>query len=229
MTATTKTAPTSTAEAYDAWFDSRWGRYAFAIEAAAVDTAVDPRPGARVLDVGCGTGRFAPRLEQHGAGVVGLEFDPAMLAVAARHLHGPRVVADAHRLPVRDAAVDVALAVTVLEFTADPAAVIAELARVTRVGGRIVVGSLNPTSPWGFAHRHQLRTGTWCEAHFLDRRQLRTLGARYGRAESRGVLFAPSAFRGLRWLGPLGEPLGRVVQRFGAFQVLVIDRADVNQ
>jgi len=192
---------------YDNWFDRPWGRYAFAVEGDAIDAALNTQPGTRVVDVGCGTGRFARRAEQDGAGVVLLDLDPMMVAVATSHARGPRVVADAHALPLRDGAADAAVAITLLEFTADPATVMAELARITRPGGRIVVGALNPTSLWGCAHRHELRAGTWCDARFLTRRQLRTLGGAHGRVQLRGVLFAPAVFPGLRWLGPLLEPL----------------------
>lgn len=60
-----------------------------------------------------------------------------MLAVARERLRGPFVVADASALPFRDEAVDLTLAVTVLEFVSDPARVLDELARVTRRGGDV--------------------------------------------------------------------------------------------
>jgi 2-polyprenyl-3-methyl-5-hydroxy-6-metoxy-1,4-benzoquinol methylase len=44
--------------AYDRWFDTRWGRYAFTIELAAIERAIGRLDGLRVLDAGCGTGRF---------------------------------------------------------------------------------------------------------------------------------------------------------------------------
>ena len=54
--------------------------------------------------------------------------------------------ADAHRLPLAGASMDAAVTVATLEFTASPAQVLAEMARITRPGGRLVAAVLNPAS-----------------------------------------------------------------------------------
>jgi ubiquinone/menaquinone biosynthesis C-methylase UbiE len=177
-----------------------------------------------VVDVGCGTGRFTQALQQQGARTVGVDLDPDMLAVAAQRAAGPWLVADAARLPLRDHAVDVAVAVTLLEFVADPAQVLAELARVTRPGGRLVVAALNRTSPWGLAHRRRLRRPPWRHARLLTRRRLLALGRAHGRARLHAALFAPAAFPCLGRVGRLLEAAGRPLPALGAFQVLVVDR-----
>ena len=183
------------------------------------------KPPARILDAGCGTGRFASMLEAGGGAVIALDHDPGMLAVVSSRLAGPCLLGDVAHLPLRSRSVDVTVAVTVLEFVPDPAAALAEPARVTRPGGRVVVAALNPNSPWGLAHPPQLRSGTWCSARFLTRRRLRALGSTHGRARLWGVLYAPTAFPGLRWAGPALEVLGRLAPAIGAFQVLVIERS----
>jgi protein-L-isoaspartate O-methyltransferase len=137
-----RAAATTSAAAYDRWFDSARGRYAFTVEEAAIERAAGRVDGLQVLDAGCGTGRFTACLERCAARLAGVDLDPAMLAVAAQRVRVPLLAADACRLPFRDAAFDVAVAVTVCEFAASPAAVVAELARVTRPGGRIVIGAL---------------------------------------------------------------------------------------
>ena len=68
---------------YDAWFESRWGRYAWRIETSAVLAALGPLAGRRVADIGCGTGRLLGILTSHGAQAVGIDADPGMLALAA--------------------------------------------------------------------------------------------------------------------------------------------------
>jgi SAM-dependent methyltransferase len=210
---------------YDRWFDERWGSYAFAVEAGAIRQAAGPLRGVRVLDAGCGTGRFAASFEAGDGRVVALDADRGMLAVTAGRLTGPCVVGDVAHLPLRTRSVDVAVAVTVLEFVSAPSEVVGELARVTRPGGRIVIGALNPRSLWGLAHRRQLRSGVWCSARFLPRRRLVAFASPYGQVRLHGVLYAPTAFPGLRWIGPLLEAAGRLTPRRGAFQVLVIDRS----
>lgn len=214
--------PGTPADAYDRWFDTSWGRYAFAAEEAALKRAIGRLDGLRVLDAGCGTGRFTRCLERRAAQVAGVDLDPAMLAVAARRVRVPLLAADAARLPFPDAVFDVALAVTVCEFAASPAALVAELARVTRPGGRVVVGALNRRSPWGLARRGRLRRPPWQSARFLTRPELRALGARHGRVRLRGTLIAPAAIPG-NWPGAALEALGRhACPAIGAFQVLTI-------
>jgi SAM-dependent methyltransferase len=214
------------AATYDRWFDSPWGRYSFDIESGAVLEAVGPLSSdLRVLDVGCGTGRLTSRLEASGATVVGLDLDPAMLVVAATRTRGRLILGDAHRIPVGDATFDRVVAVTLCEFTDDLGAVFAELARVTRPGGRIVVGSLNPRSPWGLRSSRRLRRAPWSGVHFLSRASLLTLARPFGRVSIRGALYAPGAFVGLKTLGLMFERLGHLAPVLGAFQVTTIERS----
>jgi SAM-dependent methyltransferase len=210
---------------YDAWFQAPWGRYAFAVESAAVLEAAGALGGARVLDVGCGTGRLTGAIQRAGARVVGVDLDPDMLTVAAANLAGPRLVADGQRLPFATGAFDLTVALTVLEFVDDPARVVAELARVTRPGGRLLVAALNRASPWGLAHRRRLRRPPWRHAHLLTRRRLLAPGSAHGTARLQAVLDAPSAVPGLAVVGPLLEVLGRPLPWLGAYQLLVVDRS----
>lgn len=212
--------------AYDRWFDTRWGRYAFTVELAAIERAAGRLDGLRVLDAGCGTGQFTAALERRAARLAGVDLDPAMLTVAGRRVRAPLLAADAGELPFRDGAFDVAVAVTVCEFTASPAAVVAELARVTRPGGRVVIGALNRRSAWGLARRRQLRRPPWQAARFLTRRQLRALGARHGQVQLHGTLVMPGAVPGSRHAGRFLEAIGRrAFPATGAFQVLTVKKA----
>jgi ubiquinone/menaquinone biosynthesis C-methylase UbiE len=209
--------------AYDSWFDAAWGRYAFAVESRAILRAAGRIDGLRVLDVGCGTGRMTQVLASRGARVAGLDLDAAMLTVAARWTSAPLILGDAAALPFSAASFDVTVAVTLCEFVADVGAVFAELARVTRPGGRFIVGSLNPRSPWGWVGRKRFVEAPWTEARFLSRRQLLDLGTRHGKASLSGVLFAPEGLPGLNFLSPPIEAIGRLSQRHGAFQVLTVE------
>jgi SAM-dependent methyltransferase len=216
----------STAAAdYDRWFDQQWGSYAFAVESAAVTRAAGAIDNEFVLDAGCGTGRFTTRLAKSRAIPVGVDLDSGMLGIAARRLPGRCSQATIEDLPFANATFDLAVAVTVLEFVADPAAAVAELVRVTRPGGRIVIGALNPHSPWGLANRRRLRSGAWCDARFLGRRYLSELGRPHGRIRLHATLYAPGAIAAPRVVGPVLEALGRVAPRWGAFQVLTITKA----
>ncbi|HYM14194.1 MAG TPA: bifunctional demethylmenaquinone methyltransferase/2-methoxy-6-polyprenyl-1,4-benzoquinol methylase UbiE [Dehalococcoidia bacterium] len=105
-------------------------------------TAAEPR-GMRVLDLGTGTGDLARELTFHGAAcVVGADFSPAMLSVAAsRYAAIPInawVAADGHHLPFADATFDCLTNAFVLRNLVNLPAAFREMTRVLRPGGRLV-------------------------------------------------------------------------------------------
>lgn len=102
-----------------------------------------PREGMEVLDVGCGTGIQLACYQQAGCRVTGIDASPAMLEVARRRLgHGASLrLGDAAAMPYSDQAFDLVLAATVLhEMPAGVrAAALAEMKRVLRPGGRVLL------------------------------------------------------------------------------------------
>ncbi len=192
------------------------------MELAAVNEALSGHIGGLVVELGCGTGRLVAFLARRGFGVLGIDTSEGMLAVAATRARTHLVRADILHLPLPDAVADAAIAVATLEFT-DAAAALAELARITRPGGRIVVLALNPRSPWGLLDRPGRRT-PYSTATFLSRNDLRRLGRRHGRTRLQGRLFTAAHPGFLHHLEPLAAVLGRGVPWLGAVQVLVIDK-----
>ena len=98
-----------------------------------------PRDGGTVLDVATGTGLVARQLLADGHPVVGLDQSPDMLAIA-RQRFGDRVElveASATSIPFPDASFDHLTFTYLLRYVDDPAATLAELARVVRPGGSI--------------------------------------------------------------------------------------------
>jgi SAM-dependent methyltransferase len=211
------------ARRYDAWFESPWGRYAWAVESRLVDAALEGSGGRLVLDVGCGTGRSSALLRSSGVRVVGIDPDAGMLGLARARVDSA-ILARGERLPFRDHTFDTTVAVTVLEFVREPAEVLAEMARVTRSPGRIVVGALNPRSPWGVWHRRELQAGPWVRARFLSRRDLVQLGRAHGMVALAEGLRAPGWMPGLARWGPVAERWGRHLWVAGTFRVLTIER-----
>lgn len=99
------------------------------------------RPGERVLDLGCGAGRFVAALASAGADPVGVEVAEAALDRAARVAPGAdlRLVGDDGTIPVDHGSVDLVWCSEVLEHVADGAALLGEARRVLRRGGRLLV------------------------------------------------------------------------------------------
>jgi ubiquinone/menaquinone biosynthesis C-methylase UbiE len=105
-----------------------------------------PRPGNRILDVGCGEGLAEVslgRLQISQIRLVGIDLFAAKVAAALQETksHNQRVAfaaADACRLPFRDGAFDSLFCVAVLQHIADAAIAVAEFARTTVQNGRIM-------------------------------------------------------------------------------------------
>jgi SAM-dependent methyltransferase len=104
--------------------------------------------GSLVLDVACGTGIDVVRLAEAGYRVIGMDLSPGMVAIAQRKVRALGLserafvcVANARRLPLRDARFDAALICAALHHMQDPAGVLSELARVTRPDGAVAIGA----------------------------------------------------------------------------------------
>jgi SAM-dependent methyltransferase len=121
----------------------------------AVLDALDLTGAETIADVGCGNGIYLAELGRRGhrGGQLGVDASPGMLTAArAKSPAAGFAVGDAVALPLRDGAVDLALAMHMLYHLPEPAGAIAELRRVTKPGGRVVLG-LNDTG-----HLHEMRT-----------------------------------------------------------------------
>ncbi|MFI7552371.1 demethylmenaquinone methyltransferase [Micromonospora sediminimaris] len=106
----------------------------------ATRAALDLRPGDRVLDVGAGTGVSTEELAQSGAYAVGADLSLGMLYAGKRtRPQVPLLAGDALRLPFADASFDAVTISFALRNVNDTDAALAELARVTRPGGRLVI------------------------------------------------------------------------------------------
>lgn len=94
--------------------------------------------GARVLDVGCGTGRWVRRLEERGLSVVGIDQSSEMLSLARkRGTLSPMVSGEVQNLPFRDESFECVSAVTVIQHIPPQEQVraLSEMVRVLRPGG----------------------------------------------------------------------------------------------
>jgi ubiquinone/menaquinone biosynthesis C-methylase UbiE len=133
-------------------------------------------PGDRVVDVGCGPGRFLREAAGRGATAVGVDPSSQMRRLATWRM--PASLRDsirvtdgaAERLPLEDGEATVAWAVASFHHWTDPDAGLAELRRVLRPGGRLLIAE------------RLARPGGWFRHHALSWEQGQDLVARAERA-----------------------------------------------
>lgn len=107
---------------------------------AATVRAVDPQAGERILDVAAGTGTSSAALARSGARVVALDFSPGMVAEGRRrHPQLEFVEGDAEKLPFGDDEFDAVTISFGLRNVEHPKVALAEMYRVLKPGGRLVV------------------------------------------------------------------------------------------
>ncbi|MFE9604276.1 methyltransferase domain-containing protein [Streptomyces hokutonensis] len=167
--------------------------------AAAVDR-MELRLGARVLDLGCGTGRALPALRAHvgDAGLVlGIDLTPAMLAAALREGRdndGQLLLADACRLPLPTAALDAVFSAGLINHVPDPATALREWARVTAPDGTLLLYHPSGRAERAARHGRPLDPDDPLAEHRL-RPALRTAGWELSRYEDAPHHFLARASR----------------------------------
>jgi SAM-dependent methyltransferase len=114
-------------------------------------------PGARVLDIACGTGNVTIPFARRGAIVTGVDMTPHLLdeARARASREGLAIRFDegfAETLPYRDGSFDVLVSMFGIMFSPLPAAVVSEMARVLKPGGRLALANWTPSGFGGKMH-----------------------------------------------------------------------------
>jgi ubiquinone biosynthesis O-methyltransferase len=223
-------------ESYRRWRASELGRVTDKLERDLILDLCGDVAGLRVLDVGCGDGDLAAALGRAGAQVTGLDADPRMLRAAwerqASEVLSIRFVrGDVNALPFADRSFDVVTAITALCFVPDARTAMAEMTRVLKPGGRLVLGELGRYSVWAAFRRIKgwLGSATWRAARFRSAQDLRRLVEQAGLSVTtiRGAVFYPP----VRWLSAMmagADPaLGRRTTIGAAFITVAATRASM--
>jgi SAM-dependent methyltransferase len=149
MSVTTETPAAGLVDAYDDWHRN------FDVAEDPIDTpwhtmAIPQLPeleGKRVLEIGCGRGGFSRYLAEHGADLVAADFSPAAVEMARRaldpHHRAEAIVADIEAIPFERDSFDLVLSLDTIEHVPHPTRAVAELVRVLRPGGRLVLTTNN--------------------------------------------------------------------------------------
>ena len=134
------------------WMSGDYGHFATYLEAGALEflSRIRIEPGARILDVACGAGQTAIPMSRAGAKVTGVDIatnliEQARARARAENLDARFEEGDAEMLPYPDGSFDIVLSLIGAMFAPRPELVAAELKRVCRPGGRIVMGNWTPT------------------------------------------------------------------------------------
>jgi SAM-dependent methyltransferase len=192
MTAETGIPEAEIVQAYDQWhrnldadedpIDTPW--HVMAIP------QLPPLEGLRVLEIGCGRGGFSRYLASEGADLVAADLSPAAVDMASRRLEphdsAEAVVASIEAIPYQRDSFDLVVSLDTIEHVPHPTRAVAELIRVLRPGGRLV-----------------LTTNNYLGLIGLWRAVMRLAGFRFtefGQPINQPLMFFPSA-RLLRGLG----------------------------
>ena len=212
--------------AYARWRASEVGVITDALEDQLLFDLIGEPWGLDILDVGCGDGAISLALSQQGAHVIGIDPSLAMIEAARERAASAGAKASfclgkAERLPFPNEQFDLVVAKTILCFVEDPTDMFAEIARVLRPGGRLVIGELGKWSTWALQRtiRGWLGSPLWAHGHFWTASDLRSLARKAGLdpAEMRGAIFYPRLPLAARLLRRWDDTLGRITTIGGAF------------
>ena len=219
---------------YTGWRGSSLGEITEALEDRLLFRLTGPVAGLRVLEVGCGEGVLAVELAKRGAAVVAVDASLDMLAAAAARARTndcPLSLARAEgtALPFRDGSFDLVVAKTVLCFIGDGQAMLDELARVLRPGGRLAIGELNRWSPWAAQRRIRAWLGSplWRRGRVRTAGELRHLAERAGLAVEtiEGAIYYPRLAWAARLMAPVDASLARFTTLGAAFLAMAARKA----
>lgn len=131
------------AKFYESWLRSSQGRAVEKMADASLRAMLEPHPGERILDIGCGDGTHLLLCSRLGVEPAGVDASPYMIA-RARERFGNRATlrtANAEELPFEDNEFDLAVLINTLEFLDDPLPALREAGRVAR--RKVFIGVMN--------------------------------------------------------------------------------------
>jgi ubiquinone/menaquinone biosynthesis C-methylase UbiE len=142
------------ADIYDSWYKTKTGNLIDQLETDLAIELLQPKPGSKVLDIGCGTGNYSIKLAQAGCKVVAIDVSQNMLDIAKKKTTELNLEIDfrlgkSENLVFPDNSFDAVVSVTAVEFFENVQKSFDEMFRVAKKGASIVVGTINKESSWG--------------------------------------------------------------------------------
>jgi ubiquinone/menaquinone biosynthesis C-methylase UbiE len=191
------------------------------------------QPGARVVDLGCGSGVFTNLLRQRRYRCSGVDLSANLIAIARSKFADIEFVeGDIERLPFADASFDGVLLSGVLHHLPEPSTCAAEVFRILRPGGKFVAFDPNRMNPFMYLYRD--RSSPFYSSVGVTENErpvlaheiaatFRSLGFRVGTEFLSGLNYRYIASGAVRWLLPLYNAVDShlfspsFMQRFRAF------------
>jgi len=134
------------------WMSGDYGHFAKYLEPGALEflSRIPIEPGMRILDVACGAGQISIPAARAGAKVTGIDIAPNLIEQARARARAENLDAhfdegDAELLPYEDSSFDIVISLIGAMFAPRPELVAAELKRVCRPGGKIIMGNWTPS------------------------------------------------------------------------------------
>jgi ubiquinone/menaquinone biosynthesis C-methylase UbiE len=176
----------SIAEEYDKWYTTKAGRFVDMVETRLALEMFAPEPGMTVLDAGCGTGNFSIKLAKLGCRVTGVDISELMLKKAKLKAGNDGFDIEFHRMDIyqlrfSEGSFDGIISMAAFEFIERPSDAFAELWRVLKPGGRLLIGTINPESSWGelYLSDEFQKNSVFAHARFMTMQQLKELNTEH--------------------------------------------------
>ena len=208
------------ANRYDRWYDRPRGAIYDRFEKKVIDKLLrNHTEGKRLLEVGCGTGHWSEFFSTKGYAITGIDISERMIMIAKNKniARSSFHVMDGHSMSFADNSFDIAVAITTLEFAADPEVMIAEMGRcVRKAGGTLLFGVLNSLSKYNRKRKNKAGS-PYVSANLFSPEQLKELLEPLGQVQ---MIIAGFVLRHewLLALSPVFELIGRLAKSpHGAF------------
>ena len=186
----------SPADRCDAFCATPFGSFVEAVERQMVGELLEPLPGGRGADLGCGTGTYSLWMVDTGCAVVRVDGSEAMFVKArSKRPSTERITwirADLAHLPCPSGSFDSWLMQVIVEFVDDPNAALRKALRTIKPGGHLVLGLIQGTARWA---RHYRERAHGNPSAFLDLAELRTVMGMEPARVRQGLFVGPDEFR----------------------------------